>query len=223
MAEFLAAIRFPGAGTFFCTQRYQCLEEGGHEIAPHPFLGEGSVWEDELCRMRALFPEATGWRSHSCVFSHLLMEWVGENGYHYVSTNDEVGRRGPRPFRHPWGVWQLPIYYMDNMDFSTPHYWPELGHSKFDPALVERALEDDGVYVFDFHPIHLLLNTEGKDHYFAVRQRFLEGEDVAVLRSLNYGTASFFTELTEAMEARGVASVRMSDALSVCVAEDFGT
>jgi hypothetical protein len=215
MAEFLDRIEIPGAGTFFCTQHYACLDATHHETGPHPTLEMGMDWRAELDRMRAMFPNAKGWRSHSCVFSHLLAEWLADNGYRYVSTNDQFGHRAIQPVRHPWGVWHFPIFYMDNMDFSAAHFWEDDDNADgpFSDRFIDAALADDGVYVFDFHPIHLLLNTPGRDHYFAVRDRFKVGERLEELAYGGVGTRSFFERLCTAMREGGRQSANLGEAL----------
>lgn len=213
MGEFLDTVDIPGAGTFFCTQGYDCLASSRHELAPHPTLAEGGQWRPELERMRRLFPQAQGWRAHSCVFSHLLAEWLSANGYRYASTNDQFGQRGIQPVRHPWGVWHLPIFYMDNMDFSSSHFWSGQADGPFSEKFIEIAMHDDGVYVFDFHPVHLLLNTPNRDRYFAMRDRFKGGESLKSVAYDGFGTRSFYDALCAAMRKRGVKSLGAAAAL----------
>lgn len=213
MAEFLGTVEVPGTGTFFCTQPYACLEGAHHEVGPHPTLESGGDWRAELERMRALFPKARGWRSHSCVFSHLLAEWLAGNGYRYASTNDQFGHKGIQPVRHPWGVWHFPIFYMDNMDFSSPCFWGEEADGPFSERMIETALGDDGIYVFDFHPVHLLLNTPDRNHYFAARDRFKAGEALEGLAYPGSGTRSFYDRLCRAMQRQGRESLSLDQAL----------
>ena len=219
MREFFARVELPGRGTFFCTQVYDCLQGSEMEIAPHPFLEPGGVWVDELSRMRTLFPDAVGWRSHSCVFSHILAEWIGKNGYLYASTNDQFGQAGISPIQQPWGVWHMPIYYMDNMDFSQRRFWPN-AVAPFSASYIERALHEDGLYVFDFHPIHLLLNTPHPEYYFSVRDRFRSGAPITDLRYEGNGTGVFFDALCAEMAARNVRSVTMTEALELFLKSD---
>lgn len=213
MREFIETVDIPGTATFFCTQTYESLDATDHELCPHPFLDQCNNWQEELQGKREQFPIARGWRSHSCVFSHLLAEQVGGLGYRYVSTHDDFGQAGLRPHRHCWGVWQMPIYYMDNLDFSRAHFWRD-GSSPFASSLIEKALNDDGVYVFDFHPIHLLLNTDSTDWYFRHRERFLNGEPVEQLTGQNFGVRNFYEALLEQMAMNGANSLSMDVALT---------
>ena len=215
MREFLQRVPVPGTGTFFCTQRYACLEATGHELCPHPLLDAGLDWEAELLRFRQLFPQARGWRSHSCVFSHSLALRLGKLGYDYVSTHDEFGARAPVPHRHAWGVWQLPVYYMDTLDFCHPENWPGVPWEVFDAGLIRRAIDGEGVFVFDFHPIHLLLNTSSTRQYMSCRDDFRSGRPIEQLQGSAYGSASFYAHLLDEMARAGLQSVGMADALPV--------
>lgn len=215
LSQFLQRVIFPGTATFFCTQVYECLKEMDHEVAPHPFLSDGEEWLPVLRRMRESFPDAVGWRSHSCVFSHILAEWLGRNGYRYASTSDQFGQTHIRPVRQPWGVWHLPIYYMDNMDFSRSRFWGAAAEKPFARNLIDKALVEEGLYVFDFHPIHLLLNTPDPEHYFSVRDRFRAGKPLSTIRYGGYGAASYFVDLCQAMSDAGVASLSMGEALEL--------
>jgi hypothetical protein len=213
MAEFLDTVDLPGTATFFCTQQYDCLASTNHELAPHAVLGAGGDWDAELQSMRAAFPSATGWRSHSCVFSHLLAEQLWKLGYRYVSVHDDLGHPRPEPRRHAWGIWQLPVYYMDNLDFSTGRFWAG-DHTPFSRSIIESALDGDGLYVFGFHPIHIVLNSPSADEYFVRRKRFADGQPARDAAFEGRGTRTFYEELCAAMRSRDAGSVAMRDALA---------
>jgi hypothetical protein len=213
MREFLAEVRIPGSGTFFCTQHYSSLEGAGHEICPHPVLGSPADWDSALDRARSDFPEARGMRPHSCVWSHRLGPAISRRGFTYVSTHDRLGEPTD-PFREAWGIWQVPIFYMDNLDISFPLYWPDSSSGPFDRALLSRAVEDDrATFVFDFHPIHLLLNSASVSGYLQRREGFRSGAELAELRWDGYGAGSFFRELVELMDARGLTSHSIIEAV----------
>ncbi|MGH8643128.1 MAG: hypothetical protein ACREX4_01175 [Gammaproteobacteria bacterium] len=222
MQEFFDSIPIPGRGTFFCTQRYDTGREDGHEFCPHPCLEQGTDWEKELDVKRREFPDALGWRSHSCIFSHILAQKVASMGYRYVSTHDDFGRAGLRPHRHCWGVWQMPIFYMDNLDFSQGRFWPGNDHRPFARSVIGTAMTETGIYVFDFHPIHLVLNTTSPNAYFERRGAFRDGAPIKQLRCHGYGTLEFYLDLCRAMRDRGLVSVAMQDALDAFATRESG-
>lgn len=214
MCEFLAQVPVPGRATFFCTQRYQCLTTTSHELGPHAYLPPKSDWNTELQAKRRAFPSAIGWRSHSCVFSHMVAEQLAGMGYEYVSIHDERRPEGATPFRQAWGLWHVPVFYMDNLDFSASRFWPS-APAPFDLSLIEQAITGDGVYVFAFHPIHVLLNSPNAETYLSLRDRWKRGESIDDLRFPGRGTHDFYRSLIAAMEQSNVEPMAIEDALTV--------
>ena len=218
MTQFIDTHNLPGKVTFFCTRQFTSLSGSGFEVAPHPLLEAGADWTTELLAMRQMFPAAVGWRSHSCVFSHLLARWLGENGYNYVSVEERFGQPGIQPTRHPLGtVWQIPIYYMDTFDISRKMFWTGDERPPFDKAFILGALDPQGMYVFDFHPIHVMLNTPNPEFYFSARERYRTGEADRQLRYQGYGVGDFFQELCDQLRDTGVRSFGMAEALAAYI------
>ena len=213
MRAFIAQTPLPGTATFFCTQVYESIGEP-HELCPHTNLVPGESWDAALDQARRMFPEATGFRAHGCMYSHGLALDLGQRGYDYVSSHDQVGRSDIVPQREIWGIWQLPIYYMDTFDISVDRHWGEPVHQRFSVELLETAVGGSGLFVFAFHPIHLMLNSTSVDEYLARRDRFLEGAPLEELRCSEYGAADYYADLIAGMESTGVESVSMSDALA---------
>jgi hypothetical protein len=213
MARFLSAYSLPGQATFFCTRTYAALAPSAHEIAPHPTLDAGGDWRSELEASRRQFPDAVSWRSHSCAFSHRIAEWLSCNGYQYVSVFDELGNAGLRPNRLPWGLWHLPIYYMDSLDLGRGRFQPAGAGRVFDERLIEQAISAAGLYVFDFHPIHLLFNTPRLEFYMAARDRLRAGAPLEVLRYPGWGAASYFAVLCDRMRQSGMVSTKLCEVL----------
>jgi hypothetical protein len=107
----------------------------------------------------------------------------------------------------------MPIYYMDNLDFSERRFWGDDASDPFQPELVDRAVRGDGLYVFAFHPIHLSLNSPNPDEYFERRERFAAGASLDEVQFEGRGTRTFYLELVEAMSSAGIESIAMADAL----------
>ena len=161
MGVFLGSFEFPGSVTFFCTKRYQVLREEQyhpHEITIHPVFPPASDWETIT---RSLAEEVgcpkTGVRPHSCACSQQYMVYLASQGYLYVSVATNLFQECLNPYYLPWGVWELPVYYMDNMDFVLAERRSE--HRPFAPEVIHRAVSSEMLFVFDFHPIHMLRNT----------------------------------------------------------------
>ena len=128
----------------------------------------------------------------------MLAERLASNGYRYVSIHDDLGSCEIRPLRHAWGLWHMPIYYMDNLDFSAGRFWDD-ADEPFRPELIDAAVHGDALFVFDFHPIHLSLNSPNAEEYFARRALFETDTSIEELRFEGRGTRTFYLELVEAM------------------------
>jgi hypothetical protein len=86
---------------------------------------------------------------------------------------------------------------MDNADFSRLRWWRGRADPPFSEEAFEIAAGGQGVYVFAFHPIHILMNTPDPQYYLDRREAFLQGEDLGSLRFDGYGTADFFKQACE--------------------------
>jgi hypothetical protein len=219
MERFLEEHPLPGSCTFFVHRPFSLVKRlqgaGVHEVGPHPFVEHLPRWDDDEAAITECFAERPlGLRTHSCVFSHMIGIAMHDKGYRYVSQAHNIFQEGLRPFRHPWGIWELPIYYMDNMDFWFPKNWPALGHAPFGREVIARAVGSPSLHVFDFHPLHIALNTKSHEDYGKVKDKILGGGASPFdLRGPGRGTAEFFAELCSAMREAGERSHSCLEAL----------
>lgn len=216
---FLEKFPFPGAGTFFLWADAPGVDWGEHELGPHPFFTDGASNREVLARAEAFLGgagpfERCGIRPHSCHYSHALGVEFRRRGYLYTSTQSILHQDGLCPMRQPWGLWEMPIYYMDNLDFTLPEGWPDWRHRPFSPDIIERALAGDSLYLFDFHPLHIMLNTGTRRQYAGVKEAVLAGVKSPLdLAFSGHGTRTFFEALLSRMLERGMRSFTCRDAL----------
>ena len=214
MARFVREFPIPGKATFFLHAPVPSLHRTAHELCPHPFIDDLRDWQSAVATAAGYVnAPPKGIRPHSCVFSHAMAVGLHELGYRYVSQANALHDRNARPVRQPWGIWELPIYYMDNMDFWAPGNWPDAGLQPFRPEVLRTALGGEGVYVFDFHPIHIALNTRAPADYTAVKDRIQKGESPFDFTYPGRGTRSYFLELCQMMRERRIESTGCWDAL----------
>ena len=155
--------------TWFITHHSEILdrlrENPNFEIGIHPnfnplLLGDNSKGRNSaevLEKIKDVVPEATSVRSHSLAQGSLLQQEFSNIGL----THDcnliipEQAEFGPiRPFKLWDGLVRVPYFFCD---YVRCFY----SNSRDAKAL----LLDDGLKVFDFHPIHVFLNTEKKERY----------------------------------------------------------
>ena len=222
ICRLLAEYPIPGKATFFMHAPVQGVAWEGHEVEPHPVFKDGEPWEETIAAWEArLSGPHLGLRPHSCATSHILGNIMKRRGYLYGSVTAPLYQAGLRPDREPWGIYELPIYFMDNMDYCMAQNWPDAGHRPRDPRLIRRALEEDGLYVFDFHVIHVLMNTPSQAYYEQARPHVFQQEATwSELRNPDEGVATFFLALCDAMRAAGIASVTCLEALRAYQEQD---
>lgn len=216
LKKFFDLYKIPGKATIFTHQYYPFLEDAVHEMAPHPLIENLLDWEPGLEALTSNFRRRPyGIRTHSCVFSHMVGISLYRMGYRYISQANNLFQNDLKPLRHPWGIWELPIYYMDNMDFWMSKNWGSLGHQPFCKNIIEQAITGDSLYVFDFHPLHVALNTRSPADYCSVKDAVIKnGISPFSISFDGRGTAVFFEELCAALENTQQVSYTCSEALA---------
>jgi hypothetical protein len=218
MKRFMERFEFCGKATFFCSQQYSSLRKTTHEVAPHPYFEPGRAVSKVVREYRDLFPEATSWRSHSLTFSQELCVLVQKSGYKSVSISERFGDVKCFPVRLPWGPVDFPIYYMDNADFCNFNDMKDASWRPFDTDLIDRlfdlnlARREEFVFVFDFHPIHMELNSTSYSTYSQERDSYKASGARNENHNRRSGVTNFYSHLISAMKANGVESVSIADA-----------
>jgi hypothetical protein len=192
--------------TYFCSRPFASLRGAKGELAPHPVLEPSRPWlqalQDKIREVEDFYQaEVEGLRTHSLVSSQQMMVQLNTLGLSYVSSIAIPYSANIAPFRGPWGVVEIPIRYMDNMDL-----WARdktgLQSRCFDEAIIELAMTEGQHFCFDFHPIHIMLNTAQFADYETWVQRGRPELDDLVKRRC-YGTRDFFLDLCAAIRRAG--------------------
>ncbi|WP_156367079.1 hypothetical protein [Bosea thiooxidans] len=72
MAGWLSETEIFGCATFYCGQRFDCLDETSHAQAPHPDFAGTTNFVEVIEKYQAMFPKSKTWRSHSLMFSQSI-------------------------------------------------------------------------------------------------------------------------------------------------------
>lgn len=134
----------------------------------------GASAEEVLERTLALVPEATAVRSHHMTQSSALLNLFRRKGLthdcnHFIPTTAGITLK-------PWELW--------NGMLRVPYSWEDdlmciYGQRTSLPSIAD-LLKQDGLMVFDFHPIHIYLNTEDLQRY--ERTRTLHHQPVELMQ-----------------------------------------
>jgi hypothetical protein len=149
--------------TFFSTHHSAVLASCNRklfEIAIHPnfnplLKGRGGMAEDILSEIMAIHPEAEGIRCHSMLQSTELLQLFAEKKLVYDSNHFLPYHNNLKPYKLWNGLVKIPYNWEDDVHWSYGYDFSDSG----------MELGGDGLVVFDFHPIHIFLNTENKYRY----------------------------------------------------------
>lgn len=135
-------------------------------------------------------------RSHSLLSSSPVTKALYDCGIRYELNCYIEPHKGICVY--PWilqGVLQIPFFYEDDISLM----------SKTDHAPAFYLDHGIKMYrVFNFHPIHLFLNSESLERYERIRENY---HNFTVLKKnvnhSSYGILDFFKELVETAKAQG--------------------
>lgn len=138
------------------------------ELGIHPnFMPggtQGTTPTEVLSNCLAVVPEATSMRAHGLhISSSLYATVMRETPITADLTTIMPHTAGLRPALLRWGghsLWKVPFYWEDDIEFGLEQPCWELG---------SHLLDDAGLAIFNFHPIHICLDTRSEAQYAAYR------------------------------------------------------
>lgn len=196
-------------GTIHVTHRTGMLEafrrDGILDLGIHPNYnpllqpgGEGGSCIQVLEAIKEIVPEAVCIRSHALTNSGIIQREYEAIGIKYDLNTliPAVEGMALYPFPSVVGDFKiLPFIYEDDAYMKL---------EKKSPA--DFFLSDKFVAprIFNFHPIHLYLNTDRDETYENARPYFKDVEKLAAMKNTNnYGTRDFFVELVTSAQNAG--------------------
>lgn len=183
--------------TFFSTHHSEVLASCNKklfEVAVHPdfsrvFGGnsEKSIY-DILDEILDIHPNAQGIRTHHLIESIELLDTYAAKKLTYESSILLPYMDNLRPFTLWNGLVRIPFNWEDDVHWSY-------GYS-FDT--VEFVQSDDELNIFNFHPIHIYLNTENKYRYYEAKKHYSHPAKLKSLKNNEIkGTRDFLILILE--------------------------
>lgn len=186
-------------GTIHVTHQTRMLEEfrrdGILDLGIHPNYNRLLLSGDGTCiqvleTIKEIVPEAVCIRSHALTSSSIIQREYNAIGIKYDLNTLIPAVEGMvlYPFKSVMAdVTILPFIYEDDVYIN----FEKKSHAKFflsDKFVAPR--------IFNFHPIHLYLNTDRNETYENVRPYFKDAKKLAVMKNTEkYGIRDFFVEL----------------------------
>ena len=172
--------------TVFATHETDLLKgvEKDVEVGIHPDFFNKSDHEKVVKDLLRICPGAQGVRSHGLFEYSNLMNIYWKHNLLWDSSQLLYLYPNIRPYRHPSGLVRLPIFWEDDDYFSCNPDW----------KVENLGLEKPGVKCFDFHPIHLRLNSFSSEQYDFVKERNFSPESIreAEYKGKDKGILVFF-------------------------------
>jgi hypothetical protein len=199
LADAINIVREAGvASTWFVTHSTPLLHQlrtlNGAELGIHPnfnplldgtAVNSGNTAEKVLRNVLSLVPDARAIRSHSLTQNERLVDQFRNSGLTHIS-NFFVP--------HGCGVEVKPFRIWDDMAI-VPHCWQDNVALKMSLSFPTKEELNAGFHVFDFHPIHVFLNTEHLDRYERTRHLHHSPEELIKHRYEGVGTRTRLFEL----------------------------
>ena len=182
--------------TFFVTHQTYLLERmrvnNNIELGIHPNFNPllngsfkyGRNIDEVISYYKNIVPDAVTVRSHSMTQSSLILDSFEKFGYRYdcntfipISSNINL-----KPYKH-WTnrLIKVPYFWEDDIHCLSKEKW--------------RGVNYEGLKVFDFHPIHIFLNTERLERYEESREWHNCVKNLSKYRHTGFGVENILLDL----------------------------
>ncbi len=136
------------------------------EICIHPNFTDINDLNTPISKLKEIFPTADGIRSHSLFFSERLRPYYTLNNIKFDSNSMQYFNLGIRCSMIAKNTLSIPIYFMDRFHLEMASDDPD----RF--SIEQFNLDVDSLKVFDFHPIHVFLNTDSIESYNRAKEYY---------------------------------------------------
>ncbi len=183
--------------TLFCTHASPAVRRlrdlPNCETALHPNLMDSNDEDMGLGELHGLFPDARGLRVHRLYYHSGLLSIFHRRGFNYFSNDLMFVQPALEPYYDWSGLVRLPIFWEDDIHATvTPGSYDLAGLS----------LDKPGLKVFNFHPVHLYLNTEHFKRYASCKDTLSDQERTSLSRFDGRGCRTLFEDLVDRHHGR---------------------
>ncbi len=186
--------------TVFATHETKLLKQSFNraniDVGIHPDFFNQTDHAQVIEQLMRLYPTANGVRSHGLFEYANLMPLYRQFGLQWDSSQLLYLCPHIRPYRHPSGLVRLPIIWEDDDYFSNEPDW----------NIAAIGIDQPGVKCFDFHPIHLYLNSYTASQYSFVKENQFAKQAIeeAKYKGKDKGILSFFCKLTDFIKTHDI-------------------
>ena len=207
--------------TFFSTHHSPILTKSNNklfEIALHPNFhpllkgNNNKTFEDILDELIDTHPEARGVRTHTLMQSVAMLQKFADKRLVYEANTFLPYQTGLKPFKLWNGLVRIPFNWEDDVHWTY-------GYS-FDDCRIN--LEEDNLIIFDFHPIHIYLNTENKYRYSEAKKFYSDSVKLLEYRNKEVpGTRDLLINLLKHCKTNDIETPKMIEIAYSCLQKNI--
>lgn len=191
--------------TFFVTGRYDLLKDPLFEVNPHiNFNSNYHLYKKEFLKIKKFARRACAVRNHSLYFHERLRPVLLELNVKYSSNTLLPLVNNVRPYYLGRKILEIPIYFLDYWYLET--FGPK---AKFD--LKNLRCHQPGLKVFDFHPIHLALNTPSLKYYEKHKHLYHQPANIKKARFEGQGIGTLFEKFIKYLVKNKVKTYQLKE------------
>jgi len=164
----------------------------GVEMGLHPNFFGAPDENLALSRLLSDFPGAIGVRDHLLFYHSRLLPLFAQKGIRYFSNDLMFLQPGLAPHYDWSGLVRLPIYWED--DIHCLYF-----DNRFDIDTLK--LEQPGMKILNFHPVHLYLNTRDEADYRAAKPELQDPEAARAHRQEGPGIRTLFLDVVRRLRS----------------------
>lgn len=207
--------------TFFSTHHSLKLTKSNRklfEIGIHPDFNpllKGNCpksYEDILDEIMEIHPEALGVRTHTMFQSVILLQKFADKKLLYDANNFLPYQTNLQPIRLWNNLVRIPYNWEDDVHWAYGYGFEDC----------RMNIEGDELIVFDFHPIHIYLNTENKYRYDEAKKFYNDPKKLLEYRNTEVpGTRDLLINLLKHCKNSKIETHKLKDIAYHCLQNNF--
>ncbi len=146
--------------------------------------------EERIDELLGIVPEAKSVRSHCLFHSERLVDIFYKKGLTHISNSFIPHSSGMKS--QPFSIWDSMI--------MVPHCWQDNVSFKMNLPFPQKSDLLESFHVFNFHPIHIFLNTENISRYELSRPYHQTPERLIEKRFSGSGTRTLLIKLLDILK-----------------------
>ena len=193
--------------TFFVTHKSKLinsLDKKNYEVSLHPnFLKNNKLDFSHFLYLKRKYPKSLGMRSHKLFFSSELLPKLEKQNIFYESNIFLNNHSNLHPVKRSNKIISIPFNWSDDKHIEINKYF----------NINSFPIKNNyGLNVFNFHPIHIFLNTKNLNHYLKSKKYF-NSKKIYKFINPSEGLENLFIKLCKIIKKKKIKTYLLKDLL----------